>query len=256
MYPYPSTHPAHPHSQITNISMVYAADHPTRRMFGSAITPREVKLEVGDVLHVPALWWVHERAVTDSVGITIWTQDERRRHAELELSGLPIPLESDWSEQSKLRAFGMYIAKLALEVAPAPKAVASGEVEEIPVARAKRTQRWVEGFLNSRYSGSMLEQLRAAAAASASGPRRWDGCASEWPLPPQEGDLHERFGEAAARVTAVLGGLSRDRPTAAVLITEDYFETLVGFVVGPVELPGFFEHCVIEALLSVAELQS
>jgi hypothetical protein len=256
MYPYPSTHPAHPHSQITNISVVYAQDHPTRRMFGSAVKPREVTLEVGDVLHVPALWWVHERAVTDSVGITIWTQDERRRYAESELSGLPIPLESEWSEESKLRAFGMYLAKLALEVAPAPKAVTSGEVEEIPAARAKRTQRWMEGFLNSRYSGSVLEQLRAAAAASATGPRLWHGCASEWPLPAREGELRDRFGEAAAKVTGVLEGLSRDRPTAAVLITEDYFETLVGFLVGPVELRDFFEHCVIEALLQAAEVQS
>ena len=252
MYSYPSTHPAHPHSQITNISMIYPQDHPTRRMFGSAVKPREVALEVGDVLHIPALWWIHERAITDSIGITIWTRDERRRYAESELSGLPIPLESEWSEQSKLRAFGMYLAKLALEVAPAPKSVASGQVEEIPIARAKRTQRWVEGFLNSRYSGPLTEQLRTAASASATGPRQWDGCASEWPLPGQEGELRNKFNLAAAKVTEVLDTLTRDRPTAAVLVMEDYFETLVAFVVGPVELPGFFEHCVVPALLAVA----
>lgn len=258
LYSYPSTHPAHPHSQITNISMIYGPqDHPGRPMFGSAVKPWRVTLRPGDVLHVPALWWVHERAVTESIGITIWTRDEGRRSTESELSGLPIPLESGWSEQSKLRAFGMYLASVALKIAPAPKAVAAGEVEEIPVARARRTQRWVEGFLVSRYSGPLAEQLRAAASASASGPRPWDGCASEWPLPEgeSEGELREKFGEAAAKVTEALGSLRRDRPTAAEMVSEDYFETLVGFVVGPLELPGFFEHCVIEALPAEAKAE-
>ena len=65
--------------------------------------------------------------------------------------------------------------------------------------------------------------------------------------------MRAKLGEAAARVTEVLNTLARDRPTAAALITEDYFETVVGFVAGPVEFPGFFRHCVIEALPSVAE---
>ena len=253
MYPYPSTHPAHPHSQIVDISRVYADDHPTRRLFGSAVKPWVVTMEVGDVLHVPALWWVHERAVTESIGVTIWTRDERRRSTESELSGLPIPLESDWGERSTFRALGLYLAWLALEVAPVPKAVASGEVEEIPAARAKRTQRWVEGFLDSRYSGSMAEQLQSAATSAASpGPRDWSGCLTEWTLPASEKELRPKFSEAAMGVTEALRALTRDRPTAAVLVAEQYFETIVGFVVGPLELPGFFEHCVIGAIPAAA----
>ena len=78
MYPYPSTHPAHPHSQVANLSNVYSKDHPLRKNFNSGVIPRMVRLEVGDVLHVPALWWIHERAVAESIGITIYTHDERR----------------------------------------------------------------------------------------------------------------------------------------------------------------------------------
>ena len=33
MYPYPSTHPAHPQSQIANVSQVYSKDHPLRKNF-------------------------------------------------------------------------------------------------------------------------------------------------------------------------------------------------------------------------------
>ena len=179
-----------------------------------------------------------------------------RLNADAQLAGLPIPLESEWGELGTFRAFGLYLAKLALEIAPVPNAVASGEAKEVPVARAKRVQRWVEGFLVSRYNGPVAEQLQAAAKAGGGGARDWGGCAVGWELPATAGELQLKFSKAAERVAGVLRPLRGDRPTAVEILAEDYLETLTDYVVGAVELPGFFAGCVLPQVAAAAEPRS
>eukprot|EP01047_Picozoa_sp_COSAG01_P077142 COSAG01_NODE_13787_length_1534_cov_129.433449_2_plen_275_part_01 len=149
LHPYPSTHAAALHSQVTNISKLSnGAPGDALRLYGSSVRARRVTLLPGDVLHVPSFWWVHEEALTDCISLSVICTDKKRASAAASLATLPIPLDwFDWEDGPRHCALGRYLASLVLALAPLhDKGI------EMPAARAKRCSRWIEGLISSRYT--------------------------------------------------------------------------------------------------------
>lgn len=235
--PYPSSHPAHPHAQLSNLSRAIEAGASARRVL---LTP-------GDVLYVPAFWWVHEQVEEDSISFEVLSRDTERRAAEAALMAAAIPLD-DWGERATRRALGLYLALLVAELAPRPAGVSRHDVEA-PLARGKRCGRWITGWLRSRFGGADGGSGQDGGAESAD----VDVCAMDWPLPPGGSPaLQERFRKAAATVGTALLPLSDARPSVATTLLEEYLETVTSYVLGRSELVAFFERCVVPAVPEVA----
>eukprot|EP01129_Flabellula_baltica_P014309 TRINITY_DN6819_c0_g1_i1.p1 TRINITY_DN6819_c0_g1~~TRINITY_DN6819_c0_g1_i1.p1 ORF type:complete len:551 (+),score=101.05 TRINITY_DN6819_c0_g1_i1:37-1653(+) len=76
----------------------------------NTIDAYEVILEPGDLLYLPPFWLHHVITLEDSISLTFWSQNDLP--AESAFLELPLPIESEWSEEKQITALSSFFKAL------------------------------------------------------------------------------------------------------------------------------------------------